>query len=45
MKLLVLKDQNSILVVCNRFSKTLHFIMITKKIIVKRLAKLFRNNA
>ena len=43
-KLPVLKNYNSILVVCDRFLKMLHFIVITKKITAKGLAKLFRNN-
>ena len=43
-KLPVYRGQNSILVVCDRFSKILHFIVITEKIIAERLAKLFRDN-
>ena len=41
MKLLVFRDHDSILVVCNRFSKILYFIVI---IIVEGLMRLFRNN-
>jgi len=44
MKLLVSKGYNLILVVCNRFSKISHFIVITEKITVKGLARLFRDN-
>jgi len=44
MKLPVSRNYNSILVVCDRFLKILHFIVITEKITAKGLAKLFRNN-
>jgi len=44
MKLPVLRDYDSILVVCNRFLKMSHFIMITEKITVEGLAMLFRDN-
>ena len=43
-KLLVLRGYDSILVVCNRFSKILHFIITREKITVEELVKLFRNN-
>jgi len=44
-KLLVLRGyNNSILVVCDRFLKMLHFIMTTEKITVEELVRLFRNN-
>ena len=43
-KLLVSKDYDSILVVCNRFSKMLHFVVTTEKIMVEGLARLFRDN-
>ena len=43
-KLLVSRGHNSILVVCDRFLKMLHFIMMTKNITVKELVKLFRDN-
>ncbi len=43
-KLLVLKDYDSILVVYNRFLKILHFVAITEKIMTERLVRLFRNN-
>jgi len=44
MKLLVSKDYDSILVVCDRFSKMSHFVAMIKKIIAEGLARLFRNN-
>jgi len=44
MKLLVSRDYDSILVVYDRFSELLHFVMITEKITAEDLAKLFRNN-
>jgi len=40
----VLKGYDSILVVCDRFSKILHFVATTKKITVEGLARLFRDN-
>jgi len=43
-KLPVSKDYDSILVVCNRFSKMLYFVATTEKITVKGLARLFRDN-
>ena len=44
MKLPVSKDYNSILVVYNRFSKISHFVVMTEKIMVEGLVKLFRDN-
>ena len=44
MKLPVSKGYDSILVVCNRFSKMSHFVATTEKITAEGLAKLFRNN-
>ena len=44
MKLLVSRDYDSILVVYDRFSELLHFVMITEKITAEDLEKLFRNN-
>jgi len=44
MKLPVSKGHDSILVVCNRFLKMLHFVVMTEKIIAECLARLFRNN-
>ena len=43
-KLLVSKGYDSILVVCNRFSKMSYFVAMTEKIIAEELARLFRNN-
>ena len=43
-KLLVSKGYNSILVVCDRFSKMLYFVTTTEKITAKELARLFRDN-
>jgi len=44
MKLLVLKDHDSILVVCDRFLKMSHFVAMTEKTIAEGLVKLFRDN-
>ena len=44
MKLLISKNYDSILVVCDRFLKILHFIITTEKIIAEGLVKLFRDN-
>jgi len=44
MKLPVSKGYDLILVVCNRFSKMLHFVAMTEKITAEGLAKLFRDN-
>jgi len=44
MKLLVLKDYNSILVVCDMFLEMSHFVAMIEKIMVKGLAKLFKDN-
>ena len=43
-KLLVSRDHDSILVVCNRFLKILYFIATTEKITAESLMRLFRNN-
>ena len=43
-KLPISRGYNSILVVCDRFLKMLHFIVMTKKIIVEGLIKLFKDN-
>jgi len=40
----VLKGQDSILVVCDRFSKMSHFVATTEKTMAEGLAKLFRDN-
>jgi len=39
-----LRGYDSILVVCDRFLKILHFITMIEKITAKELARLFRNN-
>jgi len=43
-KLPVLKDHDSILVVCDRFSKILHFMVTTEKTTAEGLVRLFRDN-
>ena len=43
-KLPVSKGHDSILVVCNRFSKMSHFVVTTEKTTAEGLAKLFRDN-
>jgi len=43
-KLLVSKGHDSILVVCDRFSKMSHFVVTTEKITAEGLARLFRDN-
>ena len=43
-KLLVSKGHDSILVVCDRFSKMSHFVAMTEKTTAEGLAKLFRDN-
>ena len=42
-KLPMSKGHNSILVVCDRFSKMSHFVVTTEKIMVEELARLFRD--
>ena len=42
--LLVSKGYNLIFVVCDRFLKMSHFVMIIEKIMAERLARLFRDN-
>jgi len=42
--LLVSKGYNLILVVCDRFSKMSHFVVMIEKIIAERLTRLFRDN-
>ena len=44
MKLPVSKDYDSILVVCDRFSKMSHFVVTTEKTTAEGLARLFRDN-
>jgi len=43
-KLLVSKGYDSILVVCDRFSKMSHFVVTTEKTMAEGLARLFRDN-
>ena len=43
-KLPVSKGHDSILVVCNRFSKMSHFVATTEKTMAERLARLFRDS-
>ena len=43
-KLLISKDYDLILVVCDRFLKMSYFIMVTEKIAAEGLVKLFRDN-
>ena len=43
-KLLLVAGKDVILVVCNRLSKMTHFVVTTEKTLVKRLARLFRDN-
>ena len=43
-KLPVSKGHDSILVVCDRFSKMSHFVVTTEKTTAERLARLFRDN-
>ena len=44
MKLPVSRGYDLILVVCDRFSKMLYFIVITEKVIAEELVRLLRNN-
>ena len=43
-KLPTSKGHDSILVVCDRFSKMSHFVVTTEKTMVEGLARLFRDN-
>ena len=43
-KLLVSKGYNSILVVCDKFSKMSHFVATTEKTMAEGLARMFRDN-
>ena len=43
-KLPMSKGHDSILVVCNKFSKMSHFVAMTEKTIVEGLARLFKDN-
>ena len=44
MKLPVSKGHDSILVVCDKFSKMSHFVITTEKMMVEGLTRLFRDN-
>jgi len=43
-KLPVVAEEDAILVVCNRLSKMIHFVVTTKGTLVEGLARLFRDN-
>ena len=43
-KLLVVAGKDAILVVCDRLSKMTHFVAATEGMLVKGLARLFRDN-
>ena len=43
-KLLVVARKDAILVVCNRLSKMMHFVVTTEKMLAEGLARLFRDN-
>jgi len=43
-KLLLVVGKDMILVVCNRLSEIIHFVVTTKKTSAKRLVKLFKDN-
>ena len=43
-KLLVVARRDVILVVCNRLSKMMYFVVITEGTLVKGLARLFKDN-
>ena len=43
-RLLLVAEKNIILVVCDRLFKIVYFVAITEGKLVKRLARLFRNN-
>ncbi len=44
MKLLLVAGKDTILVVCNRLSKMMHFITTIEEISAEELARLFRDN-
>jgi len=44
MKLLLVARKDAILVVCNRLSKMMHFVVTTEEISVEELTRLFRDN-
>jgi len=43
-KLLLVAGKDTILVVCNRLSKIIHFVVTTEETLVEGLARLFRDN-
>ena len=43
-KLLLVAGKNTILVVCNRLSKMIHFVATTESTLAKGLVRLFRDN-
>ena len=43
-KLLIVVEKNTVLVIYNRLLKMVHFVATIEKTLVKKLAKLFRNN-
>ena len=44
MKLLLVAEKNTILVVCNRLSKIAYFITTIERTLAERQVRLFRNN-
>ena len=44
MKLLIVARKDAILVVCNKLSKMIYFVVTTKETLAKGLARLFRDN-
>ena len=44
MKLLLVARKNTILVVCDRLSKMMHFVATTEGILAKELIRLFKDN-
>jgi len=43
-KLLLVAGKDAILVVCDKLSKMIHFMVITEETLAKGLVQLFRNN-
>ena len=43
-KLLLIARKDTILVICNRLSKIIYFMVITEETLAEGLAKLFRDN-
>ena len=43
-KLLIVVEKNTVLVIYNRLSKMIYFVTTIEKTLVKKLARLFRNN-